>query len=161
MALRLLCDGDDEPGDRRIGSPEFVRPTQHRSELRDQARLTGGGSLELGVDVIDRVAVDRGVEVCLGVDVVIDRTGRDAHRIGDLAVRGGAKPVASEMLARRSQYVALRLGRAACAGSTHAAATPHAVKVSNIGDAGGTGPFVPAIMVDTPGRKTRFGARMA
>ena len=94
--------------------------------------LVDHGRLELGVDAVDGVAVHSGIQLGLRLDVVVDRTGRDADVVGDPAIGGGPVAVASEVDPRRLQDPPARLGRVACRWPPDAACARHVATVPSV-----------------------------
>ena len=128
MPPGLLRDGHDEARDRGVVDRQLGGAPEHRSILLGERLVLGCGSLELGVQVIDRAAVHIGVQLGLRLDVVVDRTRGDPGVLRDRPVRGGAKTVLGEANPRCMQDLASSLGRIAVAWSAHLAG--HGTKVT-------------------------------
>ena len=111
-------------------SLQVARTAQHGRVLRQQMRLGGGGPFEVGVDAVDRFAVDGCVQRGLRLDVVIDRPGRDADVVGDSLVGRRPKAVVGESDAGGTQDSPARLGRVACWRPPDTARVRHAATVS-------------------------------
>lgn len=109
VPLRLLRHGDEEAGDRGVGSLHLARTAEHRCELVEHVCVRRRGGVELGVHRVDRLAVHGGVQLRLRREVVVQSARRDAHVVGDQAVRRGPEPVTGEPLAGSTEDPAPRL----------------------------------------------------